>query len=280
MKRLVFAVAGLAILGNVGTARLVNAGTITITAEDAGSSMLRVGYEVTGGVELPIGFGLDIVLSEPAIFTDLVSASPHFPIYPGNFGRYITVDPVTGGVVKWDVPGYNPVASPYDPGALGGLGTSSATIEMAQYGSSAVMGEPGFNGMSDFTADGRIDDRDLAVFVDYWLASILLSPPPADLNRDGWVDFMDYAMFVEGRYGMTPPSMPELILLQLDGNGASTTMVTISENWIRAGIVDEQGMYFDVILPEPFIMVVPEPATLLFLGLGGLMLRKRGHEVF
>lgn len=276
MKRLVFAVVGLAIFGNVSTTTLVNAGTITITAQDAGNSMLRIGYEVTGGDKLPIGFGLDIILSEPAIFTDVVCASPHFSIYPGNFDRHIWLNPVTGVVDDWDVPGYIPVALPSDPGALGGLGTSGATIEMAPYGNSVEWGELGFNWMSDITGDARIDDMDLAVFMSYWLAVTFLSQP--DLNADGFVDFVDYAIFVEGRYDMLPVSVPELLLLQLDGNGASATMVTISENLIRGGIVDEQGMYFDVILPEPFTMVVPEPATLLLLGLGGLALLRRRRQ--
>ena len=62
----------------------VSAGTIRITAEDAGSARLRIGYEATGGTELPVGFGLDITLSNGATFQSVVCASSYFPIYPGT----------------------------------------------------------------------------------------------------------------------------------------------------------------------------------------------------
>jgi hypothetical protein len=55
---------------------------------------------------------------------------PGYGIFPANFARYITVDPDTGDVAKWDVNDYTPVADPCDPGALGGLGTPGITIEM------------------------------------------------------------------------------------------------------------------------------------------------------
>ncbi len=55
---------------------------------------------------------------------------PGYGIFPANFARYITVDPDTGNVAKWDVNDYTPAADPCDPGALGGLGTPGITIEM------------------------------------------------------------------------------------------------------------------------------------------------------
>lgn len=55
---------------------------------------------------------------------------PGYGIFPANFARYITVNPDTGDVAKWDVNDYTPVADPCDPGALGGLGTPGITIEM------------------------------------------------------------------------------------------------------------------------------------------------------
>lgn len=249
-----------------------SAGTIRITAEDAGNQELLIGYEVTGGAELPVGFGLDISLTGPATFRDVLSASPDFPVYPGNFAWYIQVNP-DGLVENWDVPGYTPVALSSDPGALSGLGTSGATIEMGVYGNPAELGDPAFNMMNDFTGDMWIDNQDLEIFAAYWLATF---GAPADLNGDGTVNFCDYGIFVDGRYDEPPLVVTELLLLELDGNGAATTMVTIFENSLRCGIVNSQGLMFDVILPEPLTMVVPEPATILLLGFGGAaLLRKR-----
>ena len=245
-----------------------SAGTIRITAEDAGNQALRIGYEVTGGAELPVGFGLDISLSGPATFRDVLSASPDFPVYPGNFARYIQVNP-DGLIENWDVPGYTPVALSSDLGALGGLGTSGVTIEMGVYGNPQdAFGSP----LRDFTGDFWIDDHDLEIFAAYWLATF---GAPADLNGDGTVNFCDYGIFVDGRYDEPPPVVTELLLLELDGNGAATTTVTIFENSLRCGIVNSQGLMFDVILPEPITMVVPEPATILLLGLGSLGLIKK-----
>lgn len=62
----------------------VTADTIRVTLEDAGNQRLRVGYEVTSGSTLPVGFGLDITLGNQATFQNVASASSYFPIYPGT----------------------------------------------------------------------------------------------------------------------------------------------------------------------------------------------------
>jgi len=246
----------------------VSAGTIRITAEDAGNWRLRIGYEVTSGSTLPVGFGLDITLSNEATFQNVVSASEYFPIYPGT----IYINPGTGNIDDYGTP-IAPGA--LYPGTLGGLGTSGATVEMGVHGEPLeVLWPPSPPDPRDFNGDMLIDIQDLAIFVDYWLGDELLVDI-APVGGDGIVNFVDYGIFVNGRYDAPPVAVGELLLLQLDGNGAATTTVTISGNAARGGIVDDGGMPFDVILPGPITVVVPEPATLLLLGLGGLALVRR-----
>lgn len=97
--------------------------------------MATINYETDG--EKVRAFALDITADGGTIegISDFIrgessAANPGYGIFPANFGRYITVDPVTGEVASWDVNDYNPVADPCDPGALGGLGTNGITIEM------------------------------------------------------------------------------------------------------------------------------------------------------
>jgi len=109
---------------------------VKIIAEDQGNRVVSIKYE-TGGEKVR-AFALDIRVSKgtiDAIFDyhvgESTAANPGYGIFPGSFGRYITVDPDTGEVVNWDVNEYTPVADPYSPGTLGGLGTNGITIEMA-----------------------------------------------------------------------------------------------------------------------------------------------------
>ncbi len=109
---------------------------VRIIAEEQGNGVVSIKYETDG--ETVRAFALDITVSAGTI--DAISdyhvgqsagPNPGYGIFPGNFGRYITVDPDTGEVVNWDVEHYTPVADPNSPGALGGLGTDGITIEMA-----------------------------------------------------------------------------------------------------------------------------------------------------
>jgi hypothetical protein len=236
--------------------RAVSADTIRITLEDAGNQRLRVGYEVTSGSTLPVEFGLDITLSNQATFQNVASASSYFPIYPGT----VVINP-SGEIADY--------GTPVVPGCLG---TSDVTIEMG------IQGNPlqaPFD-QRDFNGDTMIDNLDLGEFVVDWLCEGALS---ADLNEDDLVDFRDYGLFVDGRYDAPPTEMGELLLLELEGNGAVTTTVSISENLIRGGIVNSKDAKLDVILPDPITVVVPEPTTVLLFGLGGLALRKFNRGV-
>lgn len=96
---------------------------------------VAINYETDG--EKVRAFALDVRVSQGAILaiSDFVrgestAANRGYGIFPGNFGRYITVDPTTGEVADWTASQYTPVADPCDPGALGGLTTNGVTIEM------------------------------------------------------------------------------------------------------------------------------------------------------
>jgi len=107
---------------------------VRIVVESQGSTA-AVKYATDG--EKVRAFALDLTVDKGKILaiSDFVRGEstadhPGYGIFPGNFGRYITVDPETGEVASWDPSGYTPVADPCDPGALGGLGTSGITVEM------------------------------------------------------------------------------------------------------------------------------------------------------
>lgn len=106
--------------------------TITVTVTDLGDGKAAIDYS---GTELARAFALDITVDVGSIeaISDFAIGDDNngYGIFPANFSRFITVDPVTGEVMDWAIAGYTPVADPGDPGALGGLGTNGITIEMA-----------------------------------------------------------------------------------------------------------------------------------------------------
>jgi len=107
--------------------------TVTITANDLGEGVVAIDYS-SDDAELVRAFALDITVDVGTIEAvgdfNVGDNNNGYGIFPGNFSRYITVDPVTGEVTDWGVDGYTPVADGSDPGALGGLGTNGITIEM------------------------------------------------------------------------------------------------------------------------------------------------------
>jgi hypothetical protein len=107
---------------------------VRITVEPDGSTA-AIKYATDG--EKVRAFALDITVNKGKIvaISDFIrgestAQKPGYGIFPGNFGRYISVDATTGEVASWDPSGYTPVADPCDPGALGGLGTNGITVEM------------------------------------------------------------------------------------------------------------------------------------------------------
>ncbi|MHC4508263.1 MAG: hypothetical protein ACYTAO_04785 [Planctomycetota bacterium] len=105
--------------------------TVAITVTDLGDGQAAIEYS---GTELARAFALDITVDAGTIeaISDYAVGDDNsgYGIFPANFSRFITVDPVTGEVTDWAAQGYTPVADANDPGALGGLGTNGITIEM------------------------------------------------------------------------------------------------------------------------------------------------------
>lgn len=220
-----------------------HADTFRIIAEDAGGARLRIGYEGAAA----LGFGLNITLTNDATFQTVVSTNQSFMIYPGT----LCID-ISGNFTDWGTP----VAPSIDPDTLSGLGTSGVTIEMGY--------KPCFEMCSDhrdYNYDYVKDMKDLVLFLCSWLEPSEL----IDLSGDGFVNFADYGIFAEGHNAPNaPPSgLDELILFQLSGNGADTTTVTISLNPARGGVADSKGLIPDIILPEPFVVAVPESPEVL-----------------
>jgi hypothetical protein len=109
---------------------------VYITVEPNGKTA-TIKYATDG--EKVRAFALDITVDKGVIvdINDFIQGEstkekPGYGIFPANFARYITVNPDTGEVAKWDVENYTPVADPCDPGALpqSGLGTYGITVEM------------------------------------------------------------------------------------------------------------------------------------------------------
>jgi hypothetical protein len=236
-------------------------GDVTITATDAGGGKLRIGYQATGTLA-PVAFSLDIQLSNGATFNNVTPITQRFYYYPGKFRDYI--DPNNP---NWEDSHYFPVAPSSDPTALGGLGTSGITIEMA----SMLYPYEAYGSNADLNGDGVIDLMDSSIFSNEWL----IDGGMADLDNSGSVDFFDYAVFLDGHFDPIPTLSGNILLLQLNGNGTEITTANISLNLIRGGVVLEDATVGNAILPTQVTVIVPEPATLLLLGLGGLVLRRK-----
>ena len=106
--------------------------TISLKVTDLGDGKAAIDYS---GTERARAFALDVTVDAGMIeaVSDFAVGDDNngYGIFPANFSRYITVDPVSGDVTDWAIAGYTPVADPNDPGALSGLGTNGITLEMA-----------------------------------------------------------------------------------------------------------------------------------------------------
>ncbi len=92
-----------------------------------------INYETDG--EQVRAFALDIAIDNGTIdgisdylIGESIDPNTGYGIFPTSFSRYVVVD--GDGEPNWSDPNYSPLADPYDPDTLGGLGTAGITIEM------------------------------------------------------------------------------------------------------------------------------------------------------
>jgi hypothetical protein len=230
---------------------------IQLTATNLGNNQIAIGYNVTSGSNVPIGFGLNMILSDGATFERVVSTSSLFPLFPGS----IAFD-MHGNVTNWGIP----VSPIYNPGTLGAIGSSGITLEM----SANISIIPAVNNdIRDLNRDGLINYNDYSIFANNWLIDGFRIQ--GDLNDDYFVNMVDMAFLADSQ-GISS-NLSQLIVLEIDLNGATNPMLRITpEATYRGGIVADDGTIFSV---DQFQFIVPEPGTLILICVVGMILRKR-----
>ena len=239
MKRSFF-VAALVVLTTISYG-----GTIEITTQDVGGGRLSVGYNVIEGSDVPAGFSFHIRLSNDAEIESVLFANPLFPLCPktvvfGPGGYPIYGDPVVDNDVEMAIRVLDRPADLHLPG-----------------------GDP-----LDLNGDGLIGDSDAFILLNEWGVGGFSY---ADLNGDLRVDLTDYCILADSDPAVG--SSDEILLLQLARGSEDMTDVSIYTN--DSGIVGNGGAVVDVVLPGQTTVVVPEPGTLILLGLGALALRRK-----
>ena len=210
------------------------AAEISITATDVGDGQLRIGYEVTSGPYVPVGLDLTISLSDGATVndvTDVLSVDLSFPVY---------LDYAFGDPFSCTIGAGHPLADPFWAGTAA-LPASELSLCLAAFSPYTSTG-PG-----DLNGDGSVDLLDVRIFSSAWLEWVFDPNAPAgpDINWDGITDMFDFALLAGGQ-AVTPGTVVDLVTLQLHDGGAGYTEVTITEDFMRGGVVDDAGMN-----PEP-----------------------------
>ena len=253
---------------------------VNLIGSDVGDGRLMIGYELSSGFSMPPemgGIGLSVTLSNGVTVAggqNVVSASPHFSVYPD----YTWPDPSV-----YNIGDGHPLANSGEVGPVE-LPTSNFSISMgAPYlNDSTDPYEPDYSPF-DFNLDASEDILDLRMFFGQWLMNN--DPGPwgftdeflwYDFNNDYYVNLLDYTIMVD--IDSVPTTITDLITLQLDFNGAESTEVTIDLDPLRGAEIGgswypPNNSPFDS--PITLTVYAPEPTTLILLGLGGLMLRRQ-----
>jgi hypothetical protein len=122
-------------------------------------------------------------------------------------------------------------------------------INMGAYGGTpeASMSLSDTGNIADLDTDGWVYYRDMMLFTDKWLYEEVLLPE--DLNRDGIVNFTDFAIFADN---LEPPP-PGQASNPHPYNRAKNVDTNYDLSWTAGGGATSHDVYFGTSSPPPFI---------------------------
>lgn len=220
--------------------------TIDLVAQDFGNGIVQVGYIRTSGDTTPTAISLEMSVTGAAVIVPLQS---DVSVSEFNFSPDYVFD--------YQQPGH-PFAQTYGVGVQE-FPSETVSISMAY----------NFTPNVDFDYDGNKNDNDIDLFIQDWLG---MGYAGTDLNGDRIVNMADMALF-NGTTAMPAATIENLFTLSIQDFIPGQTQLIIDSDTLRGGVFDSLGN--EIMVNSLAITLVPEPATLLLLGLGGFMLRKR-----
>ena len=149
-----------------------------------------------------------------------------------------TIDSVTSPCIDAGDPTSDWKAELWPHGCLINMGAYGGTPE-----ASMSLLDPG--SIADIDVDGQIGGKDTKLLIDKWLFEEVLLPE--DLNRDGKVNFTDYAIFAYIRGLPSPASNP------YPTDGAMSVSKTADLSWTASPYAVSYDVYFGTNNPPPFI---------------------------
>ena len=232
-------------------ANLANAATLAITKKDLGGSKVAIGYSASSTDCIPAGFALKCTLSSGSISpSSLLSSSAAFNLFP---------DYVFSNIDEYELGTGTPLAQSNGAGVLTDE-AMSFSICMSAFLPHAVQTPSN----ADFNYDGFVNENDVLFMGNDWLTNF---GAYSDLNGDMLVNIRDFALLSEG-LATTPQREDFLVVLQLP-QGLNSNNLIITADTLRGGAVAFNNPV------DCTVLFVPEPASLLLLGLGGLMVRQK-----